>query len=531
MQTHSSAIRRIEMGLRRTIGLALAGLAFCVSAIAFAQVPGALDTTFALGNGKLPAIGIGTAPSRAQATAIQPDGKIIAAGYCSNGSNNDFCVMRLNADGTADPTFVGPGGKLVLAIGSGNDFVHDVAVQPDGKIVLLGRCSNGTNIDFCFARLLSNGTLDATFTGPVNTASGSFLIAIGSADDNASALALQPDGKIIGVGSCVGASNIDFCVVRLNGDGSLDTTFNVPGDGKLLLPIGAASDFGNAVALQSDGKLLVVGGCSVSAQSDFCAARLNLDGTLDGSFVGPNNTATGSFTFPIGIAGDSATAVAVQPDGKIVIAGSCLNSNKFEHCVARLTTTGAYDANFKGPSGTANGRFQFPVTLGTGNDPVSAVAITVDGKILLMGGCTSDFCITRLNVDGSFDSSFDGISGTSDGKVIHPIGPATDNMIRGALHADGRAVMVGGCLDSTPTENFCVARVNGGPMSYRACSFDVDGDNLVLATTDVLVAARVALGMRGSNVISGINFPAGATRNTWPLIRDYLFNQCGMSVY
>jgi hypothetical protein len=95
MHTNHSAARPIMEVFHSLVGLATAGLAFCLSAMAFAQVPGALDTTFALGNGKLPAISIGTGASRAQATAIQPDGKIIVAGYCSNGSNNDFASHDL----------------------------------------------------------------------------------------------------------------------------------------------------------------------------------------------------------------------------------------------------------------------------------------------------------------------------------------------------------------------------------------------------------------------------------------------------
>ena len=77
---------------------------------------------------------------------------------------------------------------------------------------------------------------------------------------------------------------------------------------------------------------------------------------------------------------------------------------------------------------------------------------------------------------------------------------------------------------------FCLARYEGGPFGAQNCSLDFDGDGRVTATTDVLIGTRIALGINSSAALNGINFPATATRNTWPLIRDYLVAQCGMSL-
>ena len=98
-----------------------------------------------------------------------------------------------------------------------------------------------------------------------------------------------------------------------------------------------------------------------------------------------------------------------------------------------------------------------------------------------------------------------------------------------ALQPDGKVLLVGNCYGGS-NPDFCAARYDGGPFAYQNCKLDLDGDGRVLATTDMLIGTRIALGMAGSAVVNGINFPATATRNTWPLIRDYLVTQCGLSL-
>lgn len=534
MPCFSAAISKHLLSVRQTRStpgsLLVAGFCLLMLATAAAQTPGALDTTFALGNGKVPAISMGTGASRVQSTAVQPDGKIILFGHCSNGTNNDFCVARLNADGNLDTTFAGPSGngngKVIIPIGNGDDVGQSVALQPDGKIVLLGYCSNGTDNDFCFARLLPDGALDTSFSGPAGTAAGKFLVSVGTANDTGRALVLQPDGKVVAVGYCA-APNLDFCAVRLTQTGALDTGFAGPGGlgaGKVLFPVGISHDFAHAAALQADGKIILAGACSVTAVNQFCAARLNADGTIDSTFNGPAGNGAGKFTFAIAL-GDGALGIAIQPDGKLVLAGSCSNGTNTDFCLARLHgNDGAFDATFDGPAGGGNGRFSH--SMSANFDSVQAVAISADGKILAAGNCNLDFCLARFNADGTLDTTF--ASGT--GATIFPVGPGNETMFALSLQYDGKAVVAGGCF-SAAVENFCVARVYGGPYAYRACSPDVDGDNQVLATTDGLILSRVALGIRGAAVIAGINFSATASRNTWPLIRDYLYNHCGMSVY
>jgi uncharacterized delta-60 repeat protein len=538
----SSCVCALYGWMRALVGGMALAIGALVGTSAFAQqdpVPGSLHTSpfpgFASGAGKIANLAIGTGNDVARAIALEPDGKIVLAGYCSNGIDSDFCLARLNADGTLDTSFDGPGGagngKFLLPIGASNDIANAVALQPDGKIVVAGTCSNGSNDDFCVARLNTDGTLDASFGGPGGAGNGKFLLPIGSGNDKATALALQPDGKIVIAGTCSNGSNDDFCVARLNADGTLDQSFDGPGgtgNGQFLLPIGTSDDIANAVALQPDGKIVLAGYCSNGSDNDFCAARLNADGTLDTSFDGPASAGNGKFLLPIGAISDRANAVALQPDGKIVLAGDC-SAGGSRFCVARLNADGTLDQSFDGPGGSGDGRFLLP---SGGSDFANAVALQPDGKILLAGGCSAgglDFCVVRLNADGSLDASFDGPSGTANGYVLLPIGTGNDIANAIAVQSDGKIVLAGNCSNGS-NDDFCIARLNGGPFGAKQCTLDFDGDGKVLATTDMLIGTRVALGMTGNAVIGGISFAPHATRNTWPAIRDYLVSQCGMSI-
>jgi uncharacterized delta-60 repeat protein len=187
-----------------------AGYTFKVTEADFAIVRyntnGSLDTTFDT-DGKL-TTPIGSGSELANSVVLQSDGKIVAAGYSYNGSDNDFAIVRYNTDGSLDSTF-GTGGKLTTPIGSGDDNADSVVLQSDGKIVVAGDSGNGSNSDFAVLRYNSGGSLDTTFgTG------GKVTTPIGSGNDYASDVVLQSDGKIIVAGSSHNGSNHDFAVVR-----------------------------------------------------------------------------------------------------------------------------------------------------------------------------------------------------------------------------------------------------------------------------------------------------------------------------
>lgn len=474
---------------------------FAISGATFAA-PGALDTAFGAGTGKV-ITAIGAASDVANGVAIQPDGKIVLAGTCSNGSNGDFCLARYNADGTLDTGFNGTG-KVITAIGTSEDFASSLVIQPDGKIVLAGYCFNGANQDFCLARYTSTGALDASFnsTGKVVTA------ITASSDDYLSSLALQPDGKIIAAGYCFVTPGYDFCLARYNANGTLDTTFN--GTGKLIVPVGGGNDVGNSVVVQSDGKIIMAGYCANGGNQDFCLVRFNADGTLDTGF-----NSTGKLLSAIGTSNDYATRVILQPDGKIIASGYCYNATANNVCFARYNPNGTLDT-------TLNGTGKVLTPISGGNDDSTSAVIQPDGKIVVVGTCTaSDFCTARYNNDGSLDVSFN-----ATGKVITPVGTGNDVAKAVALQSDGKIIVAGYCAGGT--NDFCLVRYEGDVPGARQCSLDIDGDGQVLATTDSLIHARIALGMNGPAVVNGINFPATARRNTWPLVRDFLVNHCGI---
>ena len=540
----------IKSFARRFVHLALACiLGTTTLADAQAPTPGSFDATFAAGTANIATVAFATIFDRGNAVALQPDGKIVFAGYCYDANQyappSDVCIARFNTDGTLDSSFAGPGGngngKFTLRIGAARasdglqyDRANAVAIQPNGKIVIAGQCSNGYNDDFCIARLNSNGSFDTSFIGPniASTGAGKVLLTIGAAipspfgttDDVATAVLLQPDGKIVVSGYC----GTKFCVARLNETGSLDASF--AGEFSVgqftLLSAAVAYNHSVSVALQSDGKIVLAGHCD---NNTFCMHRINGNGSYDTSFGIFNTYGFTNFDFSAGSLIAGAGAVALQADGQIVVAGTCRinTSGNFNLCIARYGSNGKRrDASF-GP--TANGDVPFGIDTFFGS-----LALQPDGKIVLNGYCLAggfqySVCIARLTSEGKLDTTFDGNSSNGDGKIVLT-GSAFTQSTAMALQQDGKIVLAGVCQASFDS-NFCLTRLNGGPFEAKQCSLDIDGDGLVLATTDVLIHTRIALGIKGPAVIGGINFPANAKRKTWPLIRDFLFSQCGVAVY
>jgi uncharacterized delta-60 repeat protein len=225
---------------------------------------GSLDTSFS-SDGKV-TTAIGSSADRAYSVVLQSDGKIVAAGYSYNGSNEDFAVVRYNTDGSLDTTFSSDG-KETTAVGSGTDAAYSVVLQSDGKIVAAGFSDNGTNDDFAVVRYNTNGSLDTTFD-----TDGKVTTAIGSRPDLANSVVLQSDGKIVAAGSSYNGSNYDIAVVRYNTNGSLDTTFDT--DGKVTTAIGSGEDRALSVVLQSDGKIVAAGySYNGSNNNDFAVVR------------------------------------------------------------------------------------------------------------------------------------------------------------------------------------------------------------------------------------------------------------------
>ncbi len=261
---------------------------------------GSLDATFD-GDGKVIRL---VSISFLEDAALQADGKIVVVGTNSSSGSNDFAVARFNSDGSIDTSFAGGDGLAITDFGSnGNDPARALAIAADGKIVVAG-VANGS--DFGLARYNADGTLDAAFGG----GDGLVTTTLGHAAND---LVLQPDGRIVLVGEGV-------LLARYNSDGTLDTTF---GDDGLALANLGQGERGRSVALQPDGKI-VVAGEAVPGNGDyeFFVARYHPDGSLDLGFDGDGYAVTDFVGF-----NDFGNAVALQPDGKIVVAGAIFPSS------------------------------------------------------------------------------------------------------------------------------------------------------------------------------------------------------------
>src|SRR5215213_1161685 len=266
---------------------------------------GDLDTTFDT-DGKVTTT-VGNSMSEAFAVALQPDGKFVAAGYANNASNRDFALVRYEVNGALDVSF-GTGGKVTTDTGGADNEILAVAIQADGKIVAAGYSSNGADDDFTLARYNANGTLDSSFgTG------GIVKTNFNNSFDYSEAVLIQTDGKIVAAGYSFNGSFYDFALARYNSDGSLDTSFDE--DGKVSTSINNF-DSAYAVAIQTDGKIVAAGETGTATNSDFALVRYNADGTLDTSF-----DTDGKVSTSIGSGNEFAEALLIQSSGKIVAAG------------------------------------------------------------------------------------------------------------------------------------------------------------------------------------------------------------------
>jgi uncharacterized delta-60 repeat protein len=514
------------------IFLSVAALALTSAAMAITGQPGTLDAFWATGS----AIGAGkrmTAISEgddlARAMVLQPDGKVVLAGACEVGGGFGFCAARYLSDGNLDLSFatalpIGPGRVITSFSNLNGDEARAVALQPDGKIVLAGQCWNGTYYDFCALRYNADGTLDSGFATASALGVGKVRTAIGARNNLAYAALIQTDGKIVLAGQCQNAALVwEFCALRYHANGTLDASFaasSALGAGKLMFAIGTLGDQLRAAALQVDGNLVFSGHCYNGVNEDFCAARVLSDGGIDTSFAATSPLGGGKVITDINLGNDYADALAIEPDGHIVLAGNCKPaSGAVAFCAVRYRADGTLDTIGMPFTGKTISGERLIAYFGR------AALVQPDGKLLIAGHCNfnldSDFCMRRLNSAGSLDLSFSGIP-------LNFLG-GDDSIVALALQSDGKVIAAGQCSNGSDLD-FCVSRFEGGPFGARQCSLDIDGDGKVLALTDSLIHARIALGIRGGALTTGISFPAGATRTSWTPIRDYLVTQCNMTL-
>jgi uncharacterized delta-60 repeat protein len=273
---------------------------------------GSLDTAF--GNRGIAAAPFGSTIHEANAIAIQPDGKIVLAGVAPSSISGAFAAARFLQNGTLDPSF-GNGGKRTISFGGGQDICNALMLQPDGKIILSGFSTIQANADFAAVRLDTNGNLDLSFnqTGTRRTAVGPMM-------DYASAAILLESGKILQFGYTFievgGTFRSGLAAVRLNGDGTIDSTFGDNGK-KFLSGFLTGQDAYVYSALQEpNGKILLGGSFTGNVGLDMFVMRIDSNGVLDNSF-GNNGIITADFS-----ASEFGYGLARQPDGKILQVGN-----------------------------------------------------------------------------------------------------------------------------------------------------------------------------------------------------------------
>jgi len=374
--------------------------------------PGDLDTSFS-GNGKK-AINFG-GTDEVQAVLVQPNGRIVLAG--SGGASTMFCVARLRSNGLLDTTF-GSRGKRTIDFGGEDERAFAAALQPDGKIVVVG---DSHVQQVAITRLNANGSLDTTFS-----ADGRKRFSWGAVS-RATGVVVLSSGKLV-LGGFSGPEGGNIQAARLNANGALDATFGAGGIATVDL---GGTEFGNAMARQANGRILIAGSSDVAGG---VVVRLRSTGVLAPEFNGGHVSIPGAVTL---------NAVLVQPDRKIAVAGNTVGLAQMT--VARLMPNGTPDGGF-GTNGLVT------IDFGTLADIVGGAVLQPDGKIVVAGYSQSDedVAVVRLNADGSPDATF----GTA-GKAKVDFGVATfGNAV--ALQKNGRIVVAG---QRSGSDDFAVARL------------------------------------------------------------------------
>ncbi len=387
---------------------------------------GSLDTGFSDGD---------MDDSTIKSIALQPDGKILIGGYFTiyNWEVRNR-LARLNANGSLDTSF--SGGTMAMNV------INSIALQPDGKIVIGGLFTSYNWVTRNrLARINPNGSLDTGFSGGT------------MADNDIHSIALQPDGKILIGGLFTSYNNIvRFFLAKINTDWSLDTSFY---DRTM------ANNIITSTAIQSDGKILIGGlFTSYNGITHNRLARINPDGSLDTSFSGGT------------MADNTINAMALQPDGKILVGGAFTSYNGVtRNRLARINPDGSLDTSFSGGS------------MAMGGD-ISAIAIQSDGKVLIGGAFTTYNGVTRnrlarINPDGSLDTSFSW--GSMANLIINAM----------ALQSDGKIVIGGAFTTYNGVTRNRLARINpngsldtsfsGGSMANSAVNaLSVQSDGKII---------------------------------------------------
>ena len=379
---------------------------------------GQLDPTFA--DGGLAFTDFGPNSEYTRSMALQDDGKIVIAGWTGTSPNYDFALARYNSDGTLDESF-GTDGKVVTSIGDQHDVAYDVALGPEGKILVAGSTGSPTRPHFALVRYNSDGTLDTSFGGD-----GMVTTPMSAARDAITSIAVQTDGKIVAAGYAQRNGNLDFALVRYLPNGDLDASFSQ--DGKVWTALGSSHDGAYAVALAPGGKIVATGFSYDDNHTPHIAvARYRSNGSLDASFSGDGQAIT-----PIGSGDSYSTAVAVTPQGAVVVVGDAVTAGGSEFVLVRYNAHGNLDLRFD-DDGIVTTSF------GDQYASASAVSLQANGKIVVVGRYDDDAAVARYHPRGRLDATFH-----RDGKATLDFGGVSESAWDVALASESQLLLLGG---------------------------------------------------------------------------------------
>lgn len=453
---------------------------------------GAFDPSFGGGDGLVATSLFSNQSCFGYAIAIQEDGKIVVAGSNENASHfSSVIVFRYNTDGSLDPSFNGSG-KLVVQLQNTQGYLRSMIIQPDQKILLCMSYEKQDEVGLKIHRILPDGSPDTAFHGD-----GFATVSFGASHTIAQAITLQTDGKILVCGYFGFDNDPDnkVFVMRFTSDGTPDSTFGI--DGLFSRKIGESYSDLYDIEVQQDDKILCAGFAIFNNNDEFTALRLTSAGNIDFSY-----SDDGIAYAPMSEHNDRAYGLVIQPDGKAVLAGQAYNdlSSAGSFALARLNPDGSLDGTFHGDGiniFTVSGYADGATTVVLQPDGKIVMGGYVHSNV--NGG--ADMAIVRVLPNGIPDSEWseDGIANYADdletSSVIHQLSIQPDGLISGTgfVQRDGiSAVRVARFVSGivTSTKEFQEAP----PVKNLGCSPNPFYDQInVTYTLTAATAVQVTL--------------------------------------
>ena len=450
----------------------------------FAQLAGSIDSTFGT-NGVVRTF-VKSKSDNLNALAVQNDDKILAAGitrYDTINNRSAFAVLRYHANGAIDSSFA-TSGKMIYNFNNGSAYLYAMKLQPDGKILLAGGTTSPSSIGFACIRLNTDGTLDTTFGN-----AGLVTTAIGTSDDRALSIYLHSDGRFVLGGFSKQSIYQRMALVRYFADGSIDSTF--ANAGIKIEAVTGEDIYCSAIETDSAGNYMVAGDVtSITSLYPFLK-RYSSIGTLDNTF-GTNGT-----WFP-GVGNgftESCTGIIKQPDGKLLFGLSAdYTATKKFGVIRYLPSSWTKDISF--------GMFSGSSYLNTGASQYAATSITLqpDGKVITIGnfrnGNIQSFAMARYTALGLRDSAF----GNS-GLVITPILPTNDYSISSAavVQSTGNIIMAGTNRENN-VKRFTLVRYYGSELTVANPSNIAKEEAIIIYPNPVYDVLNISIQSKYNNI-------------------------------